>query len=147
MQRFLFDRLCDPLAATPCDAHGKLMWLRKSITEALQHLFTHRSFFEGVSSKQSIQGVGFDCVLNWGLQDLMSQSATIDDVSAIKEDIRRLILRYEPRLLCPDIEVVPSSDPLQPALLQITGTIKAGELEDDFLWRPVIRVLDDAVGT
>lgn len=143
MQRFLFDRLCNPLVATPKDAHGKLLWLRASITETLQQLFTHRSFFEGVSSQEQIQGVGFDCVLNWGLHDLMSHSATVDDIMLIKNRILQLILHYEPRLQRPQISLSTSSDTFSPAALLITGTIKADELEDEFLWRPVIRIVED----
>ena len=66
MQRFLFDRLCEPLKHMPIDSHNKLLLLRVSIVEALQRLFTQRSFFEG------IQSTGPNSVLNFGLKDLMS---------------------------------------------------------------------------
>jgi type VI secretion system lysozyme-like protein len=132
MQRFLFDRLCEPLKHMPIDSHNKLLLLRVSIVEALQRLFTHRSFFEGM------QSTGPNSILNFGLKDLMSYSATIEDICVYKTQIRQMILQYEPRLINPDIVVQESNNPLTPAKVFISGQIKADELEDDFLWNPVI---------
>ena len=133
MQRFLFDRLCQPQVNLPVDEQGKLTWLRRDITNELQRIFSQRAFFDGLELHQSQAQP--DSVLNFGLSDIASRSANFEDTHRIKEELRRAVQHYEPRLLSPQIELVPTGNPLMPACVHINGTIKSGELQDEFCWR------------
>jgi len=130
MQRFLFDRLCHPLVDTGQDESGRLAFLRQSIVQELQRLFSNRSYFDGVMTGT---GIG-SSVLNFGLQDLQSLSANFTDSAKLKEQLRQVILKYEPRLHTPEIELVATDDPLMPARIEINGLIREQALQAEFSW-------------
>ncbi|WP_444995426.1 type VI secretion system baseplate subunit TssE [Aliikangiella sp. IMCC44359] len=137
MQRFLFDRLCQPKIDIPDDVEAKLSFLRQSITENLTQLVSHRSFFSGLNNAVAGTIQTTASVLNFGLSDIVSHSANFEDSNRVKEQIRQQIQVYEPRLLDPEIKLVATKDPLMPAMIQVNGTIKSDELEVEFCWKPL----------
>ncbi len=137
MQRFLFDRLCQPLLKVSNNSEKKLDFLRQSITENLKQLVSHRSFFSGLDSHSSGRNHAAVSVLNFGISDLISHSANFENTHKVKEQIRQQIQTYEPRLHDPEIELVTSKDPLTPAMIQVNGVIKSEELEVEFSWKPL----------
>lgn len=136
MQRYLFDRITQPLAHIPDDEHGRLVWLHRSITDELQRLFSQRSFFAGLDKQQYSSGHA-PTVLDFGLHDIVSKAANLDSTHQVAEQIKRLILHYEPRLHQPQIELVTSKDPTIPATLRISGMIKTESLQDEFSWQSI----------
>lgn len=133
MQRFLFDRLCQPQQSVPKDEQSRLAWLRQSIAQELQRLFGQRAFFDGLDLQADNRQA--PCVLNYGLNDLVSRSANFEDTHACKEELRKAIQHYEPRLHNPHISLIATNDPLMPAQVQISGVIKTELLEDEFSWK------------
>lgn len=137
MQRFLFDRLCQPKLNVSDDSEARLAVLRQSITENLTHLVSHRTFFAGLNSQSSSASQGVGTVLNFGISDLVSHSANFEDSNKMKEQIRQQIQNYEPRLHDPEINLVATKDSLMPAMIEVNGVIKSNELEVDYCWRPL----------
>lgn len=135
MQRFLFDRLCQPMNKVSCNAEERLAQLRQSITEELQRLMTSRAFFGGLQVGE-IEPESQACtVLNFGINDLVSHSANFEESNKIKQQIHKIISHYEPRLLDPVINLRPSNDPLMPAVIEINGIIKTEQLEVEYCWQ------------
>ncbi len=137
MQRFLFDRLCQPMHKVSCSAEQRLAQLRESITEELQRLMTSRAFFNGLQAGEVDPGSQACTVLNFGINDLVSHSANFEESNKVKQQILKIIRHYEPRLLDPVITLRPTNDPLMPAAIEINGVIKADQLEVDFCWQQV----------
>lgn len=138
MQRFLFDRLCQPKLNAGNDSQSRLTFLRQSITDGLQQLVSNRAFFGGLKTTTTEITSEPDSVLNFGISDIVSRSANFEHSNQIKEQIRKQIKLYEPRLHDPEINLIPTKDPLMPAIIQISGIIKAEELEVEFSWNPLV---------
>lgn len=133
MQRYLFDRLTKPLAHQPNEEQGRINWLRHAITEELQRLFSQRSFFAGMTSSNVASSQ--PSILNFGLSDLASQSANFEGTGVIAEQIKQMVLHYEPRLQLPEISLVASDSPTQAATVKISGIISADSITEAFVWQ------------
>lgn len=138
MQRFLFDRLCQPKLNIGSDSEARLTFLRHSIADNLQQLVNHRAFFGGLPFNAGGSNSEPDTVLNFGIGDIVSRSANFEDTNRVKEQIRKQIRRYEPRLLAPEISLIATDMPLMPAIIEVNGIIKADELEVEFSWKPLV---------
>lgn len=136
MQRYLFDRLTKPLAYQPNEHQARIQWLRNAIAEELQRLFSQRSFFAGMTKSEVTSSQ--PSILNFGLSDIVSQTANMESVNAVTEQIRQMIMHYEPRLQSPVISLSSTQNPMQPAVINIAGKISADSLEEEFVWQSVI---------
>lgn len=136
MQRYLFDRLTNPLAYQPNEQQARILWLRKAITEELQRLFSQRSFFAGMATNETASSQ--PSILNFGLSDLVSQTANMESVNSVTEQIRQMIIHYEPRLKSPVISLTSTQNPMQPAAITVSGKISAETLEEEFIWQSVV---------
>jgi len=128
MQRFLFDRLCDPLVKDPLSVQSRLSQLRISIEQELQRLVSNRSYFNGLHERYQDE----QTTLNFGIDCLVDFASNFADTYLISEQIVKAIRQYEPRLHSPEVSLIPTNDPLAPASLQIKGVIKVESVMQNF---------------
>ncbi len=131
--RYLFDRLANPLDTPPTSHEERVLWLRRAITDELQRLFGQRSFFAGLSEQS--QSLSEPSIMNFGLPDVISHSANIDSMQLFAEQIKRMVLHYEPRLLHPEVSLESTDSTILPASIKISGVISAGAIQEEFSWR------------
>jgi len=129
MQRFLFDRLCQPEREIPSSVEDRVTLLRQMITQELQWLVSQRSYFEGFSR------VSYNSVLNFGISDVVSYSNTFADIERLKDEIYQAILHWEPRLKSPTIILKATGNPLQPAVIFVEGIIEEAQIRSEFQWQ------------
>jgi len=129
MQRFLFDRLCQPERVIPSTVEDRVTLLRQMITQELQWLVSQRAYFEGFNS------VSNKSVLNFGISDVVSYSTAFSDIERLKDEIYQAILMWEPRLKSPTITLKATNNPLKPAIIYVEGIIEEDQIRSEFQWQ------------
>lgn len=102
MQRFLFDRLCQPLQTEPTNDFSQIAQLRQSITEELQRIVSGKAYFDGIR----LGYAGHRSVLNWGVDNPVDLSANLTDVKSLMSQVLELIRTYEPRIINPQVQLL-----------------------------------------
>lgn len=139
MQRFLFDRLCEPLKAQPMSVEEKIDELKLAIENSLQQLFCQKNYFLDVEDDTSTNVTKFSAsdLRGFGLYDLMSNGVNSESIYALTKHIKKIINTYEPRLK--EVAVIWDGrmDSAMKPHFRIEGKIALEHVTDDFLWMTV----------
>lgn len=125
LQPSLLDRLRDDHPQATVEAPGErvltLAQLRRSVQRDIGWLFNTSNLQSRIAGYEEVEA----SVLNYGLPDLAGLTVSTLDVHELEKTVRRVLERYEPRLLKNSIRVQAGLDPESMSHNSLALTIEA----------------------
>ena len=126
---YLFDRLCKPEVLPDRDFESFRKRIFQSITDEIKRITSQRQYFSGFGKLSKLESE-MGSVLEFGIGRAIGNTTSVGLIDALRRDIRRSILAFEPRLLKPKVSFIASSTSASHAQFSVSGYV---DLKSEFV--------------